>query len=65
VTLRKNRPQAPNFNPQEQKPLAIIKPTEKLKILKVESITPSNTPRLATPATKIWAQVDRCGSSCN
>jgi hypothetical protein len=65
VTLRKNRPQAPNFNAREQKALAIIKPTEKLKILKVESITPPNTTRPATPVTKVWAQVDRCGSSCN
>jgi hypothetical protein len=62
VTLRKNRPQAPNFNPKEQKALAVIKSTEKLKILKVESMTASNTTR---PATKVWAQVDRCGSSCN
>jgi hypothetical protein len=60
--MRKNRPQAPNFNPKEQKALAIIKPREKLKILKVEAITPSTTTR---SATKVWAQVDRCGSSCN
>ena len=62
VMMRKNRPQAPNFNPKEQKALAIIKPREKLKILKVEAITPSTTTR---SATKVWAQVDRCGSSCN
>jgi gas vesicle protein len=65
VTLRKNKPQAPNFNAKEQKALAVIKHREKLKILKIESITPSNKTRPATPATKIWAQVDRCGSSCN
>jgi hypothetical protein len=63
VTLRNNRPQKPNFNPREQKALGIIKQTEKLKVLKVESITPANNNQ--RPATKVWAQVDRCGSSCN
>ena len=59
VTLRKNRPQKPKFNPKEQKALATIKPREKLKILKVESVTPSNTTR---PVTQLWAQVYRCGA---
>jgi hypothetical protein len=61
VTLRKNRPQKPNFNPKEQRTLAIIKPREKLKILKVESVTPSNTTR---PVTKVWAKIHRCGKAC-
>ncbi len=62
VMLRKNRPQKPNFNPKEQKALAIVKRREKLKILKVESVTPSNTPQ---PNTKVWAKVHRCGRACN
>src|SRR5919202_316275 len=59
VTLRKNRPQKPKFNPKEQKALATIKPREKLKILKGESVTPANTTR---PVTQLWAQVYRCGA---
>ena len=61
VTLRKNKPQKPNFNPQQQKALAVIKDREKLKIIKVESITASNTTQ---PVTKVWAQVHKCGSVC-
>jgi hypothetical protein len=60
VMLRKNRPQKPKFNPKEQKALGSLKPREKIKILKVESITPFNTTQ---PTTKVWAQVHRCGSS--
>ena len=62
VTLRKNRPQEPNVNYKEQKALAILKPSDKLKILKVESVTPPNTTR---PVTKVWAEVHRCGKVCN
>jgi hypothetical protein len=57
--LRKNRPQKPNFNYKQQKALTIIKPKEKLKIIKVESVTPSNTTR---PVIQVWAQVQRCGA---
>jgi gas vesicle protein len=62
LSLRKNRPQEPKFNHKEQKALAILKPREKLKILKVEFFTPSQT---TAPATKVWAKVHRCGSACN
>lgn len=61
VTLRDNKPQAPNFSPQEQKALAVLKPQEKLKILKVELIKsyhPTQSP------TKVWAKVYRCGGAC-
>jgi len=61
VTLRKNRPQKPNFNYQEQKPLATLKAGEKLKILKVEFLR-SNTSK---PVTKAWVAVDKCGQVCN
>lgn len=61
VTLRKNRPQKPNFNYQEQKALATLKAGEKLKILKVESFT-LNTSK---PVTKVWVAVDKCGQICN
>jgi hypothetical protein len=61
VTLRNNRPQGPNFSPQEQKALAVLKPQEKLKILKVELIKPPTTTQ---SSTKIWAKVYRCGSAC-
>ena len=61
VILRKNRPQKPNFNYQKQKALTTLKAGEKLKILKVESLTP-NTPN---PVTKVWVAVDRCGKACN
>jgi hypothetical protein len=59
LTLRKNRPQKPKFNYKEQKALAIVKPGEKLKILKVESVTPSDITR---PATQVWAKVRKCAS---
>ncbi|WP_414583622.1 hypothetical protein [Scytonema sp. PCC 10023] len=61
VTLRNNTPQAPNFSPQEQKALAVLKPQEKLKILKVELIKP---PITTESSTKVWAKVYRCGSAC-
>jgi hypothetical protein len=61
VTLRNNRPQAPNFSPQEQKALAVLKPQEKLKILKLELIKPRTTTQ---SSTKVWAKVYRCGSAC-
>ena len=61
VTLRKNKPQKPNFNYKEQKSLALIKSREKLKILQVEYVTPSNTTQ---PVRKVWAKVDRCGKTC-
>jgi gas vesicle protein len=60
VTLRENKPQAPNFNHQEQKALAILKPQEKLKILQLELIKSSNS----KSATKVWAKVNRCGNEC-
>ncbi|NEQ26895.1 MAG: hypothetical protein F6K28_49310, partial [Microcoleus sp. SIO2G3] len=61
VTLRDNRPQAPNFSPQEQKALAVLNPQEKVKILKVELIKPPTT---TESSTKVWAKVYRCGSAC-
>ena len=61
VALRKNKPQEPDFNYKKQKVLAILKRGEKLKIIRVEAVTPSTTTR---PTTKVWAEVDRCGSAC-
>lgn len=63
VTLRNNRPQAPNFSPQKQKALAVVKPQEKLKILKVELIK-SPTTTQSSIKTKVWAKVYRCGNAC-
>ncbi|GAA6617044.1 hypothetical protein [Scytonema sp. NUACC26] len=61
VTLRKNRPQLPNFSYQEQKAVAVLKPKEKLKVLKVEFVpTPSTT-----QTTRVWAKVSKCGNDCN
>ncbi|KAB8335494.1 hypothetical protein SD80_004070 [Scytonema tolypothrichoides VB-61278] len=61
VTLRENRPQPPNFSSQQQKALAILKPQEKLKILKVEFVNPSST---TESPIKVWAKVRRCGGAC-
>lgn len=61
VRLRKNFPQEPNFNYQEQKAIATLKAGEKLKILKVESLTPNTV----QPVTKVWVAVSRCGKACN
>ncbi len=61
VTLRKSRPQEPNYSYQEEKALAILKQNDKLKILKVESI--KNYQNLQT--VKIWAEVHKCGKSCH
>ncbi|MBD0261746.1 MAG: hypothetical protein ICV78_03180 [Tolypothrix sp. Co-bin9] len=60
VRLRKNKPNAAKFNYKE-KPLAVLKPQEKLKILKVEFLTSNSTPL----AKKVWAKVDRCDTACN
>lgn len=62
VTLRKNRPQEPNFNYQEQNALTILNPKEKLKILKVELV--AHHPNTQAP-TKVWAEVHRCSRDCN
>jgi gas vesicle protein len=62
VTLRKNRPQPPSFSYQEQAFLAVVKPNQKLKIINLEFITPNSTNQ---PETKVWAQVQRCASTCN
>ncbi|MEA5594158.1 hypothetical protein [Rivularia sp. UHCC 0363] len=62
VTLRDNVPQKPNFSYKEQKALDVVKPTEKLKILQVEFITP---PQATKSITSVWAKVDRCGGDCN
>jgi hypothetical protein len=43
VKLRKNKPSSAKFNYKEEA-LAVLKPQEKLKILKVEFITSNNTP---------------------
>jgi SpoU rRNA methylase family enzyme len=56
VTLRQNRPQLPNFNYQEQKAISILKPQQKLKVLKVEFIPNPNTAQ----TTRVWAQVSKC-----
>ncbi|WP_017314677.1 YtxH domain-containing protein [Mastigocladopsis repens] len=61
VTLRDNKPQAPRFSHQKQKALAILKPQEKLKILKVEFVTDPSTTQ---PPTRVWAKVHKCGSAC-
>jgi hypothetical protein len=62
VSLRKNRPQKPNLNyQQKEKALAIVKPREKLKILKVEAVTNSQTNK---PVTQVWAQVQKCKKVC-
>ncbi|NMG21859.1 YtxH domain-containing protein [Brasilonema bromeliae] len=61
IKLRDNRPQPPNFSPQQQKALAILKPQEKLKILKVEFVNPSST---TESPIKVWAKVRRCGDAC-
>jgi hypothetical protein len=60
VRLRKNKPNAAKFNYKEEA-LAVLKPQEKLKILKVEFITDNNTPL----AKKVWAKVHRCDTACN
>ena len=60
VRLRKNKPSSANFNYKEEA-LAVLKPQEKLKILKVEFITSNNTPL----AKKVWAKVDRCDTACS
>ena len=60
VRLRKNKPSSAKFNYKEEA-LAVLKPQEKLKILKVEFITSNNTPL----AKKVWAKVDRCDTACN
>ncbi len=60
VRLRKNKPNAANFNYKEEA-LAVLKPQEKLKILKVEFLTSNSTPL----AKKVWAKVDRCDNTCN
>ncbi|MBW4446942.1 MAG: hypothetical protein KME38_08700 [Spirirestis rafaelensis WJT71-NPBG6] len=60
LKLRKNKPNAAKFNYKE-KPLAVLKPQEKLKVLKVEFITSNSTPL----AKKVWAKVDRCNTACN
>ncbi|NMG11234.1 apolipoprotein A1/A4/E family protein [Brasilonema sp. UFV-L1] len=61
ITLRDNRPQPPNFSHQEQKALAILKPQEKLKILKLEFI---KSPIITKSPIKVWAKVYRCGDGC-
>ncbi|GAB1539407.1 hypothetical protein NUACC21_20730 [Scytonema sp. NUACC21] len=61
VTLRENRPQAPNFSHKEQKAVSVLKPKEKLKILQVEFVPP---PSPTQKTTKVWAKVDRCGMGC-
>ncbi|NJM71179.1 MAG: YtxH domain-containing protein [Scytonema sp. RU_4_4] len=61
VTLRDNRPQALNFSHQEQKVVAILKPQEKLKILKLEFLKSSSTTK---SPIKVWAKVRRCGNAC-
>ncbi|MBW4569823.1 MAG: hypothetical protein KME31_17880 [Tolypothrix carrinoi HA7290-LM1] len=58
VRLRKNRPNAANFNYKE---VAVLKPREKVKIIKVESLTSNSTPL----AKKVWAKVHRCDTACN
>jgi outer membrane lipoprotein SlyB len=60
VRLRKNKPSSAKFNYKEEA-LAVLKPREKVKILKVEFITSNNTPL----AKKVWAKVDRCDTACN
>jgi hypothetical protein len=60
LRLRKNKPNAAKFNYKE-KPLAVLKPQEKLKVLKVEFISSNSTPL----AKKVWAKVDRCNTACN
>jgi hypothetical protein len=59
LRLRKNKPAA-KFNYKEE-PLAVLKPQQKLKVLKVEFITSNSTPL----AKKVWAKVDRCDTACN
>ncbi|MGI2907520.1 hypothetical protein [Tolypothrix sp. VBCCA 56010] len=59
LRLRKNKPDAANFNYKEE--VAVLKPTEKVKIIKVESLTSNNTPL----AKKVWAKVHRCDTACN
>ncbi|QDL10433.1 hypothetical protein DP113_23215 [Brasilonema octagenarum UFV-E1] len=61
ITLRDNKPQPPNFSHQQQKALAILKPQEKLKILKVEFVKSSST---TESPIKVWAKVRKCGSAC-
>ncbi|NMF63099.1 hypothetical protein [Brasilonema octagenarum] len=61
ITLRDNRAQPPNFSHQQQKALAILKPQEKLKILKVEFVKSSST---TESPIKVWAKVRKCGSAC-
>ena len=61
VTLRKSRPQEPNYSYQEEKALAILKQNDKLKILKVESI--KSYQNLQT--VKIWAEVHKCDKYCH
>lgn len=61
VTLRDNKPQPPNFSHQEQKAIAILKPQEKLRILKVELI---KLPSTTQSPIKVWAKVRRCESGC-
>jgi hypothetical protein len=56
VKLRKNMPQAPNFNPQEQEELGALKSGDKIVILKIKYfVDPNDTP----PVTKVWAEVRR------
>lgn len=59
VRLRKNKPSSANFNYKEE--VAVLKPREKVKIIKVESSTDNNT----LVAKKVWAKVDRCDTACN
>ncbi len=61
VTLRNNKPEVPNSNHKQEKALAILKPREKLKILKVEFVSSNTT--LSTK--KVWAKVHKCDINCN
>ncbi|MUG99258.1 hypothetical protein F7734_45995 [Scytonema sp. UIC 10036] len=61
VTLRGNRPHLPHFSYQEQKALAVLKPKEKLKVLKVEFVPNPST----TQTTRVWAKVSQCGKDCH
>lgn len=60
VRLRKNKPSSAKFNYKEEA-LTVVKPQEKVKILKVEFITSNSTPL----SKKVWAKVHRCDIDCN
>lgn len=57
VNLRKNRPK--QYLPES---LALLKPGEKVVILKVEPLV---IPNSNLPRTEVWAQVGRCNRTCD